>query len=129
VIAGCGGSDGQQAAPRTLPSCAREAKVIPRPKALPGKFPVPPGTVFAKAEKPFPQQHIFTGVSPGSLVSTRSFYGAELEKAGYQEAGGEFEPGEVEALFTGGGVRGGWRANELPNCDGAVRLTLVIVSG
>ena len=127
MIAGCGGSDSQQGAPRTLPPCAREAKQIPRPKELPGKFPVPPGTVFAKAENPFPDQHIFTGVSPGSLESTRSFYGAELEESGYKQGAGESEPGEVEALFTGGGVRGGWRANELPECDGAVRLTLVIV--
>lgn len=127
MIVGCGGSDGKQETPRALPACAKQAQEIPRPKALPGKFPVPPGTVFAKAEKPFPQQHILTGVSPGSLESTRSFYEAELADAGYQQGAGESEPGEVEALFTGGGVRGGWRANEIQECDGAVRLTLVIV--
>ena len=78
-------------------------------------------------EKPYPEQHVVSGVSPGSLETTRSFYEDSLGEAGYQQGAGEAEPGETEALFTGQGVRGGWRANTIPRCDGAIRLTLVIV--
>jgi hypothetical protein len=110
-----------------LPSCAKPAKTIARPKALPQSLPVPPGTVFTQVEVPFAGQSIVSGVSPGDLEATRSFYEDRLDEAGYREGRGESEPGEVEALFTGGGVRGGWRANSIPGCDGAVRLTLVVV--
>jgi hypothetical protein len=110
-----------------LPACAKPPQTIPRPKALPADFPVPAGTVFTNVEQPFPEQHIVSGISPGSLESTRSFYDASLEEAGYQQGRGESEPGETEALFTASGMRGGWRANVIPECDGAVRLTLVFV--
>jgi hypothetical protein len=130
AVAGCGGdSDASSDATGQLPSCAKPAKTIARPKALPAELPVPRGTVFTKKEKPFPEQHVVSGVSPGDLDSVRSFYGDSLEDAGYSEGPGESEPGETEALFSGRGVRGGWRANELPECDGAVGLTLVIVRG
>jgi hypothetical protein len=88
---------------------------------------VPAGTVFTKLETPFRGQAIVSGLAPGDLESTRSFYGDALKDAGYREGRPEAEPGETEALFTGRGVRGGWRANAIPNCDGAVRLTLVVV--
>jgi hypothetical protein len=128
LLAGCDGSEPeQQGGPQTLPACARPAEMIPRPAALPSGFPVPAGTVFTKAEKPFPEQHVLSGISPGSLETIRSFYKDGLDEAGYEEGPGESEPGETEALFSGRGVRGGWRANVIPKCDGAVRLTLVIV--
>jgi hypothetical protein len=128
VLAGCAGSDDDgESASRQLPACAKPAKTIPKPKALPPSLPIPPGSLFTTIEQPFPGQSIATGVSPGSLESTRSFYETALGDAGYQQGRGESEPGETEALFTGGGVRGGWRANAIPECDGAVRLTLVVV--
>ncbi|HEV3478617.1 MAG TPA: hypothetical protein VG144_04120 [Gaiellaceae bacterium] len=111
-----------------MPACAKPRKTIPRPEALPESLPVPPGTLFARVEVPFENQSIASGVSPGSLDSIRSFYGESLDEAGYQEGRGESEPGETEALFSGHGVRGGWRANVIPGCEGAVRLTLVVVS-
>jgi hypothetical protein len=83
--------------------------------------------VFTKVERPFPDQSIVSGVSPGDLDSTRAFYDQGLEDAGYRQGRGESEPGETEALFSGPGLRGGWRANAIPDCDGAVRLTLVVV--
>jgi hypothetical protein len=127
VLAGCGGSDGEPTeALGALPACASR-QTIPRPEALPAGFPVPGGTLFTKVEKPFPEQHIVSGVSPGSLESVRSFYGEELEGAGYRQGAGESEPGETEALFSGRGLRGGWRANVIPRCEGGVRLTLVFV--
>jgi hypothetical protein len=130
LITGCGGSGGNgEGTPVTLPACAKPKKTIPRPKALEESLPVPAGTVFTRVEVPFENQSVVSGVSPGSLERTRSFYGEELEAAGYQEGRGESEPGETEALFSGQGVRGGWRANVIPGCEGAVLLTLVVVKG
>jgi hypothetical protein len=113
--------------PSTLPPCARPETTIAKPKLVPRNLPVPPGTVFTRSETPFPGQAVVSGISPGDLDSTRSFYEEGLADAGYQQGRGESEPGETEALFTGRGVRGGWRANTIPKCDGAVRLTLVVV--
>jgi hypothetical protein len=128
LLASCGGSDGGGGnTSATLPDCAKPPKTIPKPKSLPPSLPIPPGSLFTRIEEPFPGQSIAGGVSPGSLESTRSFYESALDDAGYQQGRGESEPGETEALFTGGGVRGGWRANAIPECDGAVRLTLVVV--
>jgi hypothetical protein len=110
-----------------LPACAKPPKSIPRPEVLPQNLPVPAGTVFTKVETPFEGQSVVSGVSPGDLDGTRSFYEDRLDEAGYSQGRGESEPGETEALFTGHGVRGGWRANAIPGCDGAVRLTLVLV--
>jgi hypothetical protein len=129
LLAGCGGSDGDGEEPSaTLPACAKPGRTIPRPKALPERLPVPPGTLFTRVEVPFENQSIVSGVSPGGLDSIRSFYGEKLDETGFQEGRGESEPGETEALFSGHGVRGGWRANVIPGCEGAVRLTLVVVA-
>jgi hypothetical protein len=125
--AGCGGSGNGEAAPTKLPSCAKPEQTIPRPKVLSSRLPVPAGTLFTRVEMPFPNQSIVSGVSPGDLDSIRSFYKEGLDDAGYQEGRGESEPGETEALFSGHGLRGGWRANTIPGCDGGVRLTLVVV--
>jgi hypothetical protein len=70
---------------------------------------------------------VLSGIVPGDLADAKSFFGDRLGDAGYNEGQGESEPGEVEALFTGKGLRGGWRANAIPQCEGAVRLTLVFV--
>jgi hypothetical protein len=84
--------------------------------------------VFTKTETPVSGQAIVTGLVPGGLEDTRSFYEDSLEDAGYREGRGESEPGEAEATFTGPDSRGSWRANEIPDCD-AVLLTLVVVKG
>jgi hypothetical protein len=110
-----------------LPGCAKPKQKIPRPKVLPASLPAPPGTLYTKVEMPFPGQSVVSGVSPGDLDGTRAFYEDRLDAAGYRQGRGESEPGEAEALFTGHGVRGGWRANAIPGCEGAVRLTLVVV--
>jgi hypothetical protein len=127
LLASCGGSGDTEAAPKRLPACAKPPKTIAKPRALPTDLPVPPGTLFTSTEAPFSGQVVVSGVSPGTLESTRSFYDDGLEAAGYEEGRDESERGEVEAPFTGGGVRGGWRAIEIPGCDGAVWLTLVVV--
>ena len=129
AAAGCGGSGGSNGdgAPATLPVCAKPAKTIARPAELPAGLPTPRGTVFTKVEHPFAGQTVVSGVSPGDPADTNAFYGDELEKAGFQAGRGESEPGEFEALFTGKGVRGGWRANVIQDCPDASLLTLVVI--
>jgi hypothetical protein len=128
LLAACGGSDDESTKTTALPACAKPTKRIPKPAVLPENLPVPAGTVFTKTELPFEGQSVVSAVSPGDLDGTRSFYEEGLDDAGYSQGRGESEPGETEALFTGPGVRGGWRANVIPGCDGAVRLTLVVVT-
>jgi hypothetical protein len=128
LLAGCGGGEGGRSAPRTLPACAKKEKAIKRPAQLPADLPVPPGTRFVQLSTQFGTQVIATGYVPGTLDDVRAFYAERLEDAGYQQGRSESEAGlETEALFTGKGVRGGWRANVLPDCDGATSLTLVVI--
>jgi hypothetical protein len=130
LLAGCGGDggEGDRSAPRALPACAKKEKAIKRPAQLPADLPVPPGTRFVHLSTQFGTQVIATGYVPGTLDDVRAFYAERLEDAGYQQGRGESEAGlEVEALFTGKGVRGGWRANVLRDCEGASFLTLVVI--
>ena len=67
------------------------------------------------------------GAVPGGLDDAAAFFGDELEDAGYAAGRRDAEPGEVESLFTGKALRGGWRVNEIPDCEGASKLTLVVI--
>jgi DNA-binding CsgD family transcriptional regulator len=131
LLAGCGGGEGGEggrSAPKNLPACAKKEKAIKRPAQLPADLPVPPGTRFVQLSTQFGTQVIATGYVPGTLDDVRAFYAERLEDAGYQQGRNESEAGlEVEALFTGKGVRGGWRANVLRDCEGASALTLVVI--
>jgi hypothetical protein len=127
VLAGCGGGDGD--ASRTagpLPPCAGVEREIPRPVLLPDDFPLPPGTKLTASRTPFEGQGVIEGAVPGGLEDSAAFFGDELEDAGYAVGRGESEPGEMESLFTGKQLRGGWRVNEIPDCEGASKLTLVL---
>lgn len=127
LAAGCGGGGDGAEAPTTLPACAKPATEIERPAGLPDDLPVPAGTAFTKREAPFEGQTVATGVAPGTLEDLADFYTRELEDAGYSTGGLEAEPGEKEGIFTGKGIRGGWRVNALQRCEGASRLTLVVI--
>lgn len=129
LLAGCGGGgdSGGDGAPATLPACARPAKSIERPAKLPPDLPIPPGTRFLAAGTPFPGQLLVTAHTPGTLADVRSYFDEELEDAGYKQGRTESEAGvEIEALFSGRGVRGGWTARVIPDCDGAAYLTVVV---
>ena len=128
LLAGCGGGGGD--ASRTagpLPECAGVEKEIARPVLLPDDFPLPPGTKLTASKTPFEGQGVIEGAVPGGLEDAAAFFGDELEDAGYAAGRRDSEPGEVESLFTGKDLRGGWRVNEIPDCKGASKLTLVVI--
>jgi hypothetical protein len=128
VLAGCGGGSGD--ASRTagpLPPCAGVEREIPRPAMLPEDFPLPPGTKLTATETPFEGQSVIEGAVPGGLGDAAAFFGDELEDAGYAEGRGDSEPGEMESTFTGKEFRGGWRVNDIPGCEGASKLTLILI--
>jgi hypothetical protein len=102
-------------------------KEIPRPEVLPGDFPLPPGTKLTASRTPFEGQGVIEGAVPGGLEDAAAFFGDELEDAGYAAGRRDSEPGEVESLFTGESLRGGWRVNDIPDCEGASKLTLVLI--
>jgi hypothetical protein len=127
LVAGCGGG-GEAARPAgPLPACAGVKKEIPRPALLPKDFPLPPGTKLTTSRTPFEGQGVIEGAVPGGLDAAAEFFGDELEDAGYAAGRRDSEPGEVESLFTGKSLRGGWRVNDIPNCEGASKLTLVLI--
>jgi hypothetical protein len=121
-----GGGDADTASASKLPPCAGNEPAIERPEALPADFPLPPGTVLRRQERPFPGQVVIRGAVPGDLDDAGSFFEGELEDAGYRVGRNDAEPGEREALFTRGALRGGWRVNSIPDCA-AVTLTLVMI--
>ena len=128
MLAGCGGGDGD--ASRTagpLPPCAAAEREIPRPALLPDDFPLPPGTKLTASRTPFEGQVVIEGAVPGGLEDSAAFFGDELEDAGYATGRRDAEPGEMESLFTGKEFRGGWRVNDIPGCEGASKLTLVVI--
>jgi hypothetical protein len=128
LVAGCGGGDGDAERPAgPLPACAGAKEEIPRPALLPEDFPLPPGTKLTTSRTPFEGQGVIEGAVPGGLDDAAAFFADELEDAGYAAGRRDSEPGEVESLFTGKSLRGGWRVNEIPDCKGASKLTLVLV--
>lgn len=68
-----------------------------------------------------------TGVAPGSIDDLKSFFEEEIESAGYSAGRTEAEATEREAVFTGNGIRGGWRVNPVAGCEGASKVTLVVI--
>ncbi len=126
-LAGCGGGGESRRPAGPLPPCAGAKKAIARPALLPQDFPLPPGTRLTASRTPFEGQGVIEGAVPGGLDDVADFFGDELEDAGYAAGRRDSEPGEVESLFTGEALRGGWRVNEIPNCDGASKLTLVLI--
>lgn len=121
-----GGAASSNDAATTLPACARAGTAIELPDEMPADFPLPAGTRITSARRPFPGQVVVDGVVPLDLGAARAFFTERLPRAGYRVGRGDSEAGEVEALFTGDGVRGGWRVRRLPDCP-ALTLTLVFI--
>lgn len=127
LLAGCGGGGDASRTAGPLPPCAGVKKEIPRPELLPADFPLPPGTKLTASKTPFEGQGVIEGSVPGGLEDAAAFFDDELEDAGYASGRRDSEPGEVESLFTGKELRGGWRVNDIPDCEGASKLTLVVI--
>jgi hypothetical protein len=125
--AGCGGEERVSGPPPRVPSCAAAGETIARPPEIPRDLPLPPGTALHAQERPYPDQVVVRGAVPAGLDDAASFFEDELPDAGYRVGRGDAEPNEREALFTGNGIRGGWRVRAIPACDGAVALTLVVI--
>jgi hypothetical protein len=127
--AGCGGGGGEATPagpPPPLPACAGTGPAIERPSELPGDLPLPGGTVLRYKQQPFPGQTVLRGVVPQTLEDAAEFFESRLPDQGYRVGRLDAEPGEREALFTKGALRGGWRVNSIPDCE-AAQLTLVII--
>jgi hypothetical protein len=127
VLVGCGGGGDAARTAGPLPPCAQVEREIPRPALLPDDFPLPPGTKLSASETPFEDQAVIEGAVPGGLADAAAFFDDELEDAGYAAGRRDSERGEMEALFTGKEFRGGWRVNDIPGCEGASKLTLIMI--
>jgi len=56
------------------------------------------------------------GVVPLSLRQAADFFRRLVPKAGFQPGEADAEPWEAESEFSGLGVEGKWKVNELPEC-------------
>lgn len=128
LASGCGGGGGGavDGPPPKLPACAGSGSAIKTPPELPDDFPLPPGTVLRIEQRPFAGQVVLRGAAPLDLDGAASFFEGELADAGYQVGRQDAEQGEREALFTRGALRGGYRANAIPDCE-AVQVTIVLI--
>ena len=119
------GSGSDRAAVRSAPHCAQPAQRVNRPDAVPAEL-LPSGTVLTSRMNLPEQRTLVTGVIPLAFPNAVHFYSAGLPKAGYQLGLGDAEMTEAEALFLGARVSGKWKVNGIPNCAGAVTLTLMV---
>ncbi len=123
LLAGCGGggeSEAEQereqgAASAGLPSCDAKATSAPLPASFPGAFPLPPDTVVTSVGEGGGGTFV-RGVVPLSLKQAAAFFHRRVPKAGFQPGEADAEPWEAESGFSGKGVEGKWKVNELPEC-------------
>jgi hypothetical protein len=95
---------------------------------VPVDFPLPPGHAITAVRRPFERETIVVGVMPSDFRGAVTFFERELPARGYALGRGDAERGEAEAPFTGNGYRGRWRVNAIPDCDGALTFTIVLIS-
>jgi hypothetical protein len=125
LLSGCGGDGGESeaqkereakaAASAGLPSCDAKATSAALPAAFPPEFPLPPGTVLTSAGEGGGGTFV-RGVVPMSLNEAANFFRKQLPKAGFEPGQADSEPWEAESEFSGKGVEGKWKVNELPGC-------------
>jgi hypothetical protein len=125
LFAGCGGGGGESEAEREreaeaaasvgLPSCDAKATSAALPATFPHAFPLPPGTVVTSVGQGGGGTFV-RGVVPLSLKQAADFFGERVPKAGFEPGEADSEPWEAESEFSGNGVEGKWKVNELPGC-------------
>jgi hypothetical protein len=123
LLAGCGGGDeseAEQQRERTestsgLPSCDATATTDPVPAGFPDAFPLPAGTVITSVGRGGGATFV-RGIVPLSLKQSADFFRRRVPKAGFEPGAADAEPWEAESEFSGHGVEGKWKVNELPAC-------------
>jgi hypothetical protein len=131
TLAGCGGSGNERDAkpdssgPRTLPSCAPEARGAVLPEGFPEDFPLPPGTVVRRASGEGGTLNV-DALVPGDIRAATTFLLDELPSAGYELGEGDSEEHEAESHFSGNGFDGFFKLNTIGDCDGANTLAVVL---
>ena len=135
ILAGCGDAGGESeaqkereakaAASAGLLSCEAKARGTALPATFPRTFPLPPGTVLTSVGEGGGGTFV-RGVAPMSLKETADFFRKQVPKAGFEPGEADSEPWEAESEFSGQGVEGKWKVNELPGClDKAALLVAV----
>lgn len=113
-----------------VPACANATASIERPAAFPAAFPLPPGTVIVSQETRSGERLIINTVVPGlDTKGVAEFFERELPKAGFTVTSGESEPDEAEANYSGNGIQGRWKVNNITGCAGAVTLQVLAGKG
>jgi hypothetical protein len=135
LLAGCGGGGGESeaekereakaAASAGLPSCNAKATSATLPAAFPSTFPLPPDTVLTSVGQGGGGTFV-RGVVPMGLKQTAEFFRREVPKAGFKPGEADAEPWEAESEFSGEGVEGKWKVNELPRCVEKAALLVAV---
>jgi hypothetical protein len=122
---GCGGGGGESeaqkerkakaAASAGLPSCDAKATSAALPAAFPLEFPLPPDTVLTSVGEGGGGTFV-RGVVPMRLNEAADFFRKQVPEAGFEPGEADSEPWEAESEFSGKGVEGKWKVNELPAC-------------
>jgi hypothetical protein len=125
LLSGCGGGRGESeaekereakaAASEGLPSCDAKATSAALPATFPNNFPLPADTVLTSVGQGGGGTFV-RGVVPMSLKEAADFFRNQLPKAGFEPGEADSEPWEAESEFSGQGVEGKWKVNELPGC-------------
>ena len=131
LLAGCGGgeSEADQQGERTeasrgLPSCDTKATTASLPASFPKAFPLPPNTVVTSVGQGGGGTFV-RGVVPLSLKKAADFFRRRVPQSGFEPGEADAEPWEAESEFSGHGVEGKWKVNELPAC---LRKTALLVA-
>jgi hypothetical protein len=118
-----GGGEGAAA----LPSCARVARTIARPRDLPRSFRLPPGTVFTKRYRNVTTRGVpqIEGRMPLGLVEATRFLDDELPRAGFKLMLRQRRRGRAySALYETRGFGGHFTVLTLPACGGATAFSV-----
>jgi hypothetical protein len=125
LLAGCGSSgseseaekerEAKTAASAGLPSCDAKATSAVLPSMFPRNFPLPADTVVTSVGEGGGGTFV-RGVVPMSLKPAADFFREEVPKAGFVPGEADSEPWEAESEFSGKGIEGKWKVNELPRC-------------
>jgi hypothetical protein len=99
---------------------------IDPPAAFPRAFPLPEGTVLDRQRRQAGGFTVVEGYVPGELEQNQDFFTDELPKAGFELGEGDAEEHEAETDFSGRGVQGHLKIHDIPGCDGALTLQVVV---